>query len=67
MKLSSSLIILLSSSAAAFALNNNMAKNSDLAMLEMNLLVSLPPVGLFDPLGFAAKANDAFRWKSNDQ
>merc|ERR1719416_305603 len=28
-------------------------------MSEINLPGALPPVGLFDPLGFAAKANDA--------
>merc|ERR1712119_168054 len=39
--------------------NTNMAKNSALKMSEMNLPGALPPVGLFDPLGFAAKANDA--------
>jgi len=38
---------------------NNMAKNSALKMSEINLPGALPPVGLFDPLGFAAKANDA--------
>ena len=59
MKLSSSLILLLSSSVTAFMPNINMAKNSALKMSEMNLPGALPPVGLFDPLGFAAKANDA--------
>merc|ERR1712151_507306 len=59
MKLSSSLIFLLSSSVTAFMPNTNIAKNSALKMSEMNLPGALPPVGLFDPLGFAAKANDA--------
>jgi len=59
MKLSTSLVLFLSSSAAAFMPNTNMAKNSALKMSEINLPGALPPVGLFDPLGFAAKANDA--------
>jgi len=60
MKLSSSLVFLLSSSAAAFMNSNNMAaRNSALKMSEISLPGALPPVGLFDPFGFAAKANDA--------
>jgi len=59
MKLSTSLVLFLSSSAAAFMPNTNMVKNSALKMSEINLPGALPPVGLFDPLGFAAKANDA--------
>merc|ERR1712084_100045 len=58
-KLSTSLVLFLSSSSAAFMPNTNMAKNSALKMSEINLPGALPPVGLFDPLGFAAKANDA--------
>merc|ERR1712084_80313 len=59
MKLSTSLVLFLSSSAAAFMPNTNMAKNSALKMSEINLPGALPPVGLFDPLGFAAKADDS--------
>ena len=59
MKLSSSLVLFLSSSAAAFTTNNMAARSSALKMSEINLPGALPPVGLFDPLGFAAKANDA--------
>merc|ERR1712127_1058672 len=54
-----SLVLFLSSSAAAFMPNTNMAKNNALKMSEINIPGALPPVGLFDPLGFAAKANDA--------
>jgi len=60
MKLSSSLVLLLSSSATAFMNSNNMAaRNSALKMSDISLPGALPPVGLFDPFGFAAKANDA--------
>merc|ERR1712003_433836 len=35
------------------------SSNTALQMSELNIPGALPPVGLFDPLGFAAKADDA--------
>merc|ERR1712154_740494 len=49
----------LASSASAFTSVSKKSGNTALKMSELNIPGALPPVGLFDPLGFAAKANDA--------
>ena len=60
MKLSTSLTLALASSASAFtSISKRSSTNTSLKMSELNIPGALPPVGLFDPLGFAAKANDA--------
>jgi len=59
MKLSSALILALSSSVASFNVNKSVRSSSALKVSEVSLPGALPPVGFFDPLGFAEKANDA--------
>jgi len=59
MKLSIALTFALTSSASAFTSVSRKSSNTALKMSELNIPGALPPVGLFDPLGFAAKANDA--------
>jgi len=59
MKLSTAFTFALASSASAFTSVSRKSSNTALKMSELNIPGALPPVGLFDPLGFAAKANDA--------
>ena len=59
MKLSTALTFALASSTSAFTSMSRKSSNTALQMSELNIPGALPPVGLFDPLGFAAKANDA--------
>jgi len=59
MKVSSALFLALSPSVAAFNVNKNVRSSSALKVSEVSLPGALPPVGFFDPLGFAEKANDA--------
>jgi hypothetical protein len=60
MKLASVLIALFAGSAAAFTpISKNTVARSDLnAFAAQDLPGALPPVGFFDPFGFAAKADD---------
>ena len=59
MKVSTALTLALASSASAFTSVSRKSSSTALKMSELNIPGALPPVGLFDPLGFAAKANDA--------
>merc|ERR1712084_64255 len=59
MKLSTAFTLALASSASAFTSVSRSSTSTSLKMSELNIPGALPPVGLFDPLGFAAKANDA--------
>jgi hypothetical protein len=59
MKLSTGLTFALAYSTSAFTSISRKSSNTALQMSELNIPGALPPVGLFDPLGFAAKANDA--------
>jgi len=59
MKVSTALTLTLTSSASAFTSVSRKSSSTALKMSELNIPGALPPVGLFDPLGFAAKANDA--------
>ena len=59
MKLSTALTFALASSTSAFTSISRKSSNTALQMSELNIPGALSPVGLFDPLGFAAKANDA--------
>ena len=49
---------LFAASAAAFAPAAKQAKTSSLAFSADDLPGALPPVGFFDPLGFAEKADE---------
>ena len=57
MKVSTALTLTLASSASAFTSVSRKSSNTALKMSETSIPGALPPVGLFDPLGFAAKAN----------
>jgi len=59
MKLSSAFLLASISSIAAFNVNKSVRSSSALKVSEVSLPGALPPVGFFDPLGFAEKANDA--------
>merc|ERR1719220_1385707 len=59
MKVSSALFLALSPSVAAFNVNKSVRSSSALKVSEVSLPGALPPIGFFDPLGFAEKANDA--------
>lgn len=58
MKLSCA-ILALASSASAFTSISKQSGNTALKMSALDLPGALPPVGFFDPLGLAEKANDA--------
>merc|ERR1711920_743366 len=58
-KFSAAVSFLLASSASAFTASPRKTSNTALKMSSIDLPGALPPVGFFDPLGLAEKANDA--------
>jgi len=57
MKVSTALTLTLTSSASAFTSISKRSTGTSLKMSDLGIPGALPPVGLFDPLGFAEKAN----------